>query len=734
MTGFQSVQSLFPTQGTTASGLLGGTAAGGEAADLFTQLLSGMVDASTVNSQSAGQSGAFLTAGQGTGGANGAATTSPFTPSTIPFALGKGGVQAKGGPVPASTTTGTAVTALMTGITANTPSALQPATGWTQTHWSAKTVMADVADGATDGQTATDTQDSTATDTTLAALATAMGGQQQPTPPVPAAQTAAGQMPSDAIKADAATDATAASQAVAGQTVAQAGTAQADAIQANTAKTDAVQIGAPQAGASQTGAMQMGASQAGMALPGMTPVAEPTAADAALAAQAIQPSPAQTAKGSAASAAASSLAVADQKAAALAAGTPPVTSRASTAAPPANGAPTQVQSAQVQAVQTQAAQTQAAKAQTGTVADATALAATAAATATDGATKTGKADGVAASGSGLKTGAPKGAKGDMGKPQGATVTATTLPDQKSGATTADQARQQTADSATDDSSSNGVLAAPADNGMIYADAHAAAAPLAKVGDAATPAATAPMAALANAAGNGNAAANTATSAQATLQALLQQQQAGRTNTASNGLLATTENGLLPAATDGTSGSASASDAALNASGFMGLVDGQHTFPTGFAAQMAGTAQAARPAQYPPVLQQVTMGFQKAASNGMDSVTIQLTPDDMGSIDVKLDFHKDGKVRASVTADNAKTLDLLQRNSDDLKTALQDAGLQTDNDSLSFNLKDDSQAQQQQERRGGQNGAQFSMDDTAAPEEAASEDTIIPSLGRVDVRI
>ncbi|MEC4591350.1 MULTISPECIES: flagellar hook-length control protein FliK [Nitrospirillum] len=729
MTGFQSVQSLFPTQGTTASGILGGTAAGGEAADLFTQLLSGMVDANTVGSQSAGQSAAFLTAGQGTGGASGAAIPSPLTPSTIPFALGKGGVQAKGGPAPASATTGTAVTALMTGMTANTPSALQAATGWTQTHWSAKTVIADAADGATDGQTATDTQDSTATDTTLAALAATMGGQPQPTPPAPAAQTAAGQMPSDAIKADAAmaTDATAAGQAVAGQTVAQAATAQADAIQANTAKTDAVQVGA-----AQTGAIQTGAVQAGMALPGMTPVTEPTAADAALAAQAMQASPAQPAKGSAASTAAASLAVADQKAAALAAGIPPATSRASTAAP------TQTQAAQTQAAQTQAAQAvqaQATKAQAGTVADAAALAATAATTATDGATKTGKADGVAASGSGLKTGAPKGAKGDTAKPQGATVTATTLPDQKSGAATADQARQQTADSATDDSSSNGVLAAPADNGMIYADAHAAAAaPLAKVGDTATPAATTPMAALTNAAGNGNATANTATSAQATLQALLQQQQAGRTNTASNGLLTTTENGLLPAATDGTSGSASASDAALNASGFMGLVDGQHTFPTGFAAQLASTAQAARPVQYPPVLQQVTMGFQKAASNGMDSVTIQLSPDDMGSIDVKLDFHKDGKVRASVTADNAKTLDLLQRNSDDLKTALQDAGLQTDNDSLSFNLKDDSQAQQQQERRSGQNGAQFSMDDAAAPEEAPSQDTIIPSLGRVDVRI
>ncbi|MEA1650606.1 flagellar hook-length control protein FliK [Nitrospirillum sp. BR 11164] len=698
---------------------------------LFTQLLSGMVDANTTGAQSAAQGGAFLTAGQGAGGANGAAIPSPFTPSTIPFATGKGGAQAKGGLVPASATTGTAVTALMTGITANTPSALQAATGWTQTHWSAKTAMADAADSATDGQTAT-SQDGAATDTTLAALAAAMGGQPQPNPPAPATPTAAGQTPSDAIKADAATDAMAASQSVAPAATAQPAIVQTDAIQANAAKADAVPVDASQIGASPIGASQAGLSQTGMALLGMTPVTEPTAADAALAAQAMQAAPVAPAKGAATSAAAASLAVADQKAAALAAGTPPTTSRASTTVPPVSAAPAQTQAAQTQVAQTQTVQTQTAQAQAGTVAVAAALAATAPA-ATDGASKTGKADGVATSGSGLKTGAPKGARGDTLKPQGATVTATTLSDQKSGAATADQTRQQTAGSATDDSGSNGVLAAPADNGMIYADAHAAAAaPLARVGDAATPAA-APMATLGNAVANGNAA-TSPTSAQATLQALLQQQQAGRANTASNGLLATTENGLLPAATDGSSGSVSASDAALNANGFMGLVDGQHTFPTGFAAQMAGAAQAARPAQYPPVLQQVTMGFQKAASNGMDSVTIQLTPDDMGSIDVKLDFHKDGKVRASVTADNAKTLDLLQRNSDDLKSALQDAGLQTDNDSLSFNLKDDSQAQQQQERRGGQNGAQFSMDDTAAPEEAASEDTIIPSLGRVDVRI
>ncbi|TWB44249.1 flagellar hook-length control protein FliK [Nitrospirillum pindoramense] len=710
MTGFQPVQSLFPTQGTSAAGILGGgTAAGGDGAtDLFTQLLSGMVEADNVGSQSAGQGTAFLGTSQG--------ATSPFTPSTVPFATGKAGATGKNGIAPAGTTTGTAVTALMTGITANSPSALQAGTGWTQTHWSAATATTDAVT-TEDGKDAATSPDGTTTDATLAALAA--GAQQQPLPtpaPTPAAPTpsATGQAAQDATKI---ADLTAAKGA--------------DAALAQTA---AGQTPLPQGGTTEalsgTQAQAEGAGTA--ALAGMTPVGQPTAADATLAAQAAAALSAGQAtttptKGSAAASAATSLAVADQKAAALAAGTPVASARAATAG--ATPAPTP--SAPTSPAPT-AATAQAQKAQT----DAAALAATTAAVAAGTVdAKMGKADGV--SGSGLKGGTPNkaNAKGDTVKLPGVSVSATAT-DQKAGAAdTADQTRQQTADSATDGNGSNGLLANTSGEGMIYADTHAAA-PLTKMGDAATPAA-APMAALATVAGGGTAATATQTAtatAQATLQTLLQQQQAGRTNTASNGLLVTTENGLLPAAAETTGTSTSASDAALNASGFMGLVDGQHTFATGFAAQMAGTSQAARPPQYPPVLQQVTMGFQKAASNGMDSVTIQLSPDDMGSIDVKLDFHKDGKVHASVTADNAKTLDLLQRNSDDLKNALQDAGLQTDSDSLSFNLKDDSEAQQQQERRSGSRGQQFSMDDTATTEDAASENIIIPSLGRVDVRI
>ncbi|MDZ5647749.1 flagellar hook-length control protein FliK [Nitrospirillum sp. BR 11828] len=700
MTGFQPVQSLFPTQGTSAAGILGGgTAAGGDGAtDLFTQLLSGMVEADSVGSQSTGQGTAFLGTGQGAS----SATTSPFTPSTVPFATGKAGATGKNGIAPAGTTTGTAVTALMTGITANSPSALQAGTGWTQTHWSAATATTDaVTDG--DGKDAATSQDGTATDTTMAALATAISTQQQQPLPTPAAAPqaasgATGQVAQDATKAT--------------------GLADAKGVDATLAQTAAT--------AAQPGTKAQTEGDGTVALAGMTPVEQPTAADATLAAQAaaaLAAGQATTtpAKGNAAATAATTLAVADQKAAALATGAPATSARATPPVP----SPTVPTAATAQAQKTQT--------------DAAALAATTAAVAAGAAdVKTGKADGVAVSGSGLKGGTPSkaNAKGDTVKLPGVSVTASAT-DQKVGAAdTADQTRQQTADSATDGNGSNGLLANTSGEGMIYADAHAAAAaPLTKVGDAA--AAAAPMATLATGAGGNTAATATQTAtatAQATLQTLLQQQQAGRTNTASNGLLATTENGLLPAAAETTGTSTSASDAALNASGFMGMVDGQHTFATGFAAQMAGTSQAARPPQYPPVLQQVTMGFQKAASNGMDSITVQLSPDDMGSIDVKLDFHKDGKVHASVTADNAKTLDLLQRNSDDLKNALQDAGLQTDGDSLSFNLKDDSEAQQQQERRGGSRGPQFSMDDTATTEDATSENIIIPSLGRVDVRI
>ena len=85
--------------------------------------------------------------------------------------------------------------------------------------------------------------------------------------------------------------------------------------------------------------------------------------------------------------------------------------------------------------------------------------------------------------------------------------------------------------------------------------------------------------------------------------------------------------------------------------------------------------------------QVSVQITKALNAGLDRINIQLRPANMGRVDVRMELAADGRVSAVVTADNKDTLEMLQRDSRDLERALQDAGLQTDSGSLSFNLRE-----------------------------------------------
>jgi len=97
--------------------------------------------------------------------------------------------------------------------------------------------------------------------------------------------------------------------------------------------------------------------------------------------------------------------------------------------------------------------------------------------------------------------------------------------------------------------------------------------------------------------------------------------------------------------------------------------------------------AARPAaSLPATAEQVAVQIHKAASAGQDRVNIKLYPADLGRVDVKLEWTDDGALRAVISAERSDTLDLLQRDSRALDRALQDAGLKTDSDSLSFDLR------------------------------------------------
>ncbi len=84
--------------------------------------------------------------------------------------------------------------------------------------------------------------------------------------------------------------------------------------------------------------------------------------------------------------------------------------------------------------------------------------------------------------------------------------------------------------------------------------------------------------------------------------------------------------------------------------------------------------------------QVTLQIVKAFANGLDRITIQLHPESLGRVDVRLDIGQDGRMTASIAADRPETLELLQRDARALERALQEAGLKTDSGSLSFHLR------------------------------------------------
>jgi len=99
------------------------------------------------------------------------------------------------------------------------------------------------------------------------------------------------------------------------------------------------------------------------------------------------------------------------------------------------------------------------------------------------------------------------------------------------------------------------------------------------------------------------------------------------------------------------------------------------------------AAAAPPTPAPnPASFQVAVHVARAINDGLDQIKIRLHPANLGRVEVKLELAPDGRVSATVIADKSDTLDMLQRDSRALERALQDAGLRTDSESLSFGLR------------------------------------------------
>ena len=81
---------------------------------------------------------------------------------------------------------------------------------------------------------------------------------------------------------------------------------------------------------------------------------------------------------------------------------------------------------------------------------------------------------------------------------------------------------------------------------------------------------------------------------------------------------------------------------------------------------------------------------------MDRISIQLRPEELGRVEVRLEVSQNGRVSATIIADRPEALDLLRNDSRNLERALQEAGLETHSGDLNFNLRDHDEKPQSSE--------------------------------------
>tara|TARA_R110002073_G_scaffold40365_4_gene114281 strand:+ start:5623 stop:7536 length:1914 start_codon:yes stop_codon:yes gene_type:complete len=85
-------------------------------------------------------------------------------------------------------------------------------------------------------------------------------------------------------------------------------------------------------------------------------------------------------------------------------------------------------------------------------------------------------------------------------------------------------------------------------------------------------------------------------------------------------------------------------------------------------------------------EQIKLAISRQASLGQNSFTLSLKPAELGQVDIKMDFQADGRMTTTITVDNEKTLNMLQKDQSGLERALNNAGFDASGNNLNFTLK------------------------------------------------
>ena len=121
-------------------------------------------------------------------------------------------------------------------------------------------------------------------------------------------------------------------------------------------------------------------------------------------------------------------------------------------------------------------------------------------------------------------------------------------------------------------------------------------------------------------------------------------------------------------------------------------------------------------------QMLALQIQRNAQAQITTFNMQLNPADLGRLEVKLRFMRDGTMKAHITTDRADTLATLQKDSPQLHRILEQAGLNMDENALSFDLRQQQHegTQQSYNENGGASGGGDTGTDNALQAKIAVE--------------
>ena len=156
------------------------------------------------------------------------------------------------------------------------------------------------------------------------------------------------------------------------------------------------------------------------------------------------------------------------------------------------------------------------------------------------------------------------------------------------------------------------------------------------------------------------------------------------------------------------------------------------------AKGAETAQAAQARGVAPdVSAQLAIQIQRAINSQTHRFSIRLEPAELGRVDVKLDFRRDGTLRAAILVERPETLEMLQKDTQGLERALKARATEPGKLRLDFGLQGQGQQDGGQQARPNSNGGTAplvaDLDESLALSEGESlRQAVIDGL--VDIRV